>query len=563
MLEFRILGSLEVWGDEGPIKLGGQKQRAVLALLLLNAGRVVPTDTIVDQLWGEHPPPTATTSLQNYVSQLRKLLGSDALVTRPQGYLLRADAEQVDAARFQALYERSKTAEPEARARLLREGLALWRGPPLADFGFEPFAQSEVGRLEELRAVALEDRIDVDLALERHGELVGEVDGLVKDHPLRERLRGQLMLALYRSGRQAEALQAYQDARRTLVDELGIEPSPALQQLHGSMLRQESGLQPVRAGPPVEDHFYEVARAMLSGRLVAVLGSGVNRSGRPDGAAWDLENALYAPDSAEIAAYLARRFECPPDQAGELARVSQYVSVMQGSGPLYDELHAVLDVDFPPGPVHRFLAERGSRSGDSGAAHPLIVTTGFDEGIERAFADEGVELDVVAYIASGSSRGRFLHRRPDGSCAVVETPNTYVEVSPEHRSVLLRLHGQVDREPSRDWESFVVSEDDYIDYLVHSDIATVMPVKLAAKLRRSHLLFLGYDLLDWNLRVFLHRVWGAQSLSYRSWAVQSESSSVEHEFWRRRDVDVVEAPLENYVEELRGRIETLAAEAVG
>jgi DNA-binding SARP family transcriptional activator len=561
---YRLLGPLEAEQGGKPVSIGGQKQRAVLALLLLRAGEVVSSDRLIEDLWGENPPRTAATSLQNAVSQLRKALGAETLMTRAPGYLVDIDKDQVDAHRFERLVRRARGEDPEPRARLLREALELWRGPALADFTYESFAQGEIKRLEDLQLAALEERIDAELELGRAAELVGELEALVDQNPLRERLRGQLMLALYRSGRQAEALQAYQQARQVLVDELGIEPSPALQQLHGAVLRQESGLQPVAAGPPAEDHFLEVARAILSGRLVAVLGSGVNRSGRPEGAAWDFEGAMYAPDSAEVAAYLARRFECPPDQAGQLARVSQYVAVMKGSGPLYDELHAVFDADFPPGPVHRFFADLAAQFGAGGGPHPLIVSTNYDAALERAFAEAGVELDVVSYIASGSNRGRFLHRRPDGSCAVVETPNTYVDVSPEQGPVLLKLHGQVDREPARAWESFVVSEDDYIDYLVHTDIATVMPVKLAAKLRRSHLLFLGYDPLDWNLRVFLHRMWGAQSLSYRSWAVRTGTESVEPEFWRRRDVDVVDAPLEQYLEELRACVETLAtAEAVG
>src|SRR6266545_3842649 len=360
---FRLLGPLESEQGGEPVAIGGQKQRAVLALLLLRAGEVVSTDRLIQDLWGENPPRTAATSLQNAVSQLRKALGAETLVTRGHGYLVDIDKDQVDAHRFERLVRRARGEDPEPRARLLREALELWRGPALADFTYESFAQGEIKRL------------DAELELGRAAELVGELEALVDQNPLRERLRGQLMLALYRSGRQAEALQAYQQARQVLVDELGIEPSPALQQLHGAVLRQESGLQPVAAGPPAEDHFLEVARAMLSGRLVAVLGNGVNRSGRPEGAAWDFEGAMYAPDSAEVAAYLARRFECPPDQAGQLARVSQYVAVMKGSGPLYDELHAVFDADFPPGPVHRFLADQAAQFAAGGGPHPLIVST--------------------------------------------------------------------------------------------------------------------------------------------------------------------------------------------
>src|ERR671911_665592 len=188
MLEFRILGPVEVWDDGRQLQLGGPKQRAVLALLLLDAGRVVSTDRLIDLLWGEQPPPTAATSLQNFVSQLRKLLGADVLVTKPPGYRLEIEPEQLDLERFRRLVQAAK----------FREALALWRGPALADLAFEPFAQNEIARLEELRLAALERRIEADLETGRHAELIGEIEVLVREHPLREKLRRFLMLALYR-----------------------------------------------------------------------------------------------------------------------------------------------------------------------------------------------------------------------------------------------------------------------------------------------------------------------------------------------------------------------------
>ena len=241
VVEFRILGPVEVIDRDKALALGGQKQRAVLAALLIDAGRVVSTDYLVDALWGEQPPKTAATSLQNFVSQLRKALGPEVLVTKPPGYQLRLEPGQLDLDRFTRLVEEARGAGAEERSATLRKALALWRGAPFADFTFESFAQPEIARLNELRLSVLEERIDADLEAGRHAELVGELEPLVAEYPLRERLRAQLMLALYRSGRQAEALQAYQDARSALVDELGIEPSPALSQLHGSILRQDSG----------------------------------------------------------------------------------------------------------------------------------------------------------------------------------------------------------------------------------------------------------------------------------------------------------------------------------
>jgi DNA-binding SARP family transcriptional activator len=527
VLEFRILGPLEVADDGEPLQLSGQKQRALLALLLLDANRVVSTDRIVDALWGEQPPRTAATSLQNFVSQLRKLLGADVVVTKPPGYQLRIAPEQLDLERFTRLVEESRAEPPDERAAKLRRALALWRGRPLADLGFEAFAQQEIGRLEELRLAALEDRVEADLQAGRHKDLVGELEAFADEHPLRERLRSQLMLALYRSGRQAEALQIYHDTRRVLVDELGIEPSPTLQQLHGAILRQDPRLeegQPV--APAAEDRIKDVVETMLAGRLVPVLGA----------------------DVVDLTLRLAERFEYPTN-GGALPQVAQYIAVMKGSGPLYDELHALLDPELQPTVLHRFFAALPPLLRERGAPHQLIVTTSYDLALERAFLDAGEEFDVVSYLAAGRNRGKFCHVAPDGTGTLIEVPNTYAtELSLDRRTIILKLHGQVGRSAEeREWESFVVTEDDYIEYLAQSEVASVVPVALGAKLRRSHFLFLGYTMADWNLRLLLHRLWGDQPLSYRSWAVQPEPMPIEREFWRRRDVDVLEIPLERYI----------------
>jgi len=554
MLEFWILGALEARNRGGEVvALGGQKQRVLLALLLLNAGRVVPTDRLLDELWGEHPPPTAQSSLQNLVSQLRKLLGRDLVVTRAPGYVLQIDATQLDLRRFERMLTTARTLEPGPRAELLREALGLWRGPPLAEFAFERFAENEIGRLEDLRLAAVEDRIDADLELDRHTELVGELEGLVSESPYRERLRGQLMLALYRSGRQAEALRVYQDTRRVLVDELGIEPSRSLQQLHASILRQEAGLEPVAPVMPVGDQHSEAVRALLASRLVVVLGPSVHRSvtGAANGAA-QLPGP-FLPDGTDVVASLANCFDAPAGHEREIARISQYVALVQGVGPLYDELHTLLDQDYEPGDVDRALARVGRLLDELGAPPSLIVSTNYDLAVERAFRDEGVEFDVVSYVAAGRNRGKFLHVAADGAATLVDLPNVYGGI-PTDRTVILKVHGQVDRSPGREWESFVVSEDDYIDYLAQSELASVVPVTIAARLRRSHFLFLGYPLQEWRLRVFLHRVWGQDKAAYRSWAVQPRPEALEREFWRQRGVDLFDVPLAEYVGELERRL---------
>ena len=212
-----MLGPLEVLEGNEPVGLGGARQRAVLAYLLINRGEAVSVDRIVDALWGESPPATATKTVQVYVSRLRKILGAEALATRGHGYALIAEPDSVDADRFErlAVEGRERLAAGDARgaAERLQEALALWRGEPLADVAYESFAGTEASRLEDLRLAALEDRIDAELALGRHAALVPELEALVKEHPTRERVRGQLMLALYRSGRQTDALEAYREGR--------------------------------------------------------------------------------------------------------------------------------------------------------------------------------------------------------------------------------------------------------------------------------------------------------------------------------------------------------------
>ena len=214
-MEFRILGPLEVAHGHEVLPLPGAKQRALLAILLLNANRVVSADRLLDELWAEQPPESGTTALQVQVSRLRKALGDGgkAVVTTASGYALRLARDELDLHRFERLAEEADASEPAVAAAKLREAIALWRGPALADLAYESFAQAAIGRLEELRVTALERRIEADLALGRHALLVGELEELVAEHPLREHLRGQLILALYRSGRQAEALEAYQGAR--------------------------------------------------------------------------------------------------------------------------------------------------------------------------------------------------------------------------------------------------------------------------------------------------------------------------------------------------------------
>ncbi|MFL6068268.1 MAG: BTAD domain-containing putative transcriptional regulator [Gaiellaceae bacterium] len=528
------MGPLEVEGDRGPIVIPGHQQRALLAVLLLEAGRVVPTDRLVDLLWGDAPPRTAATSLQNALSKLRRALGAHVLETRAPGYVLRVGPESIDARRFEQQIRDARRSGPEERREQLQRALGLWRGAALAEFVFDPFAQPEIRRLEELRLIALEERIKADLELGLHGDVVGELEVLVQEHPLRETFCRHLILALYRSGRQAEALDVYRNARARFV-ELGIEPGPALRSLQSEILRHEAGVAAPSGRGANVDEDEEILAALLAGRVVPVLGL--------DGV-------------GDLASHLARAFDVPKDGPIDLARVSQYVATMKGSGPLYDELHTLFEAAVEPTPLHRFLAQLPARLRDRGVPYQLIVSTNYDLALEQAFEEAGEELDIVAYVATGRNRGRFWHRRPDDVPRPIDVPNTYaVELSLERRTILLKLHGAVDPLPEREWESFVITEDDYIDYLRRSELSTVVPVALAAKLRRSHFLFLGYQMADWNLRLILNRIWGDRPVAYRSWAVQQSPTPLAQAFWRRYDVTALDAEPASYLALLERRLE--------
>ncbi len=252
-MDFHILGPLEALEEGQRVALGGSKRRAVLALLLLHANETLNSDRMVDELWGERPPATAAKTLQAHISRLRKALAAasggtalDVVLTRDFGYQLQLDPEHLDAHRFERLVAEGRSdlaaGHPQRAASVLDEALSLWRGRPLADLAYEPFAQREIARLDDLHIAALEQLIEAKLELGRHGEVVAELEGLIAEHPYRERLRGQLMLALYRCDRQADALQAYQDARRVLVDELGIEPAERLRELERAILAHDPAL---------------------------------------------------------------------------------------------------------------------------------------------------------------------------------------------------------------------------------------------------------------------------------------------------------------------------------
>jgi YVTN family beta-propeller protein len=336
-MEFRILGPVEVWEDGRPVPLGRGKQRAVLALLLLNANRVVSSDRLIDQLWNGQPPATAATALQGHISGLRKALGPGVIATRRPGYVLEVEPTQVDLGRFERLRDEARAAlergDPSASADKLREALGLWRGEALADIGFEPSIQAEAARLEDLRLAALEDRIDADLAVGRGAELVDEIQRLVATHPLRERLWGGLMLSLYRSGRQAEALDAYRRARQTLVSELGLEPGPGLRDLERGILAHDPALDPEpRAVPPSKRPGVRRGLVLLAATIVCAVAAALVLAGRGSEGPAIPRNSVAVIDPAKNAVVAA--IELDPNPGPVAAGAGGVWVLSPGSGTI-------------------------------------------------------------------------------------------------------------------------------------------------------------------------------------------------------------------------------------
>jgi hypothetical protein len=300
---------------------------------------------------------------------------------------------------------------------------------------------------------------------------------------------------------------------------------------------------------PDEAHYRRIAKRILDGAIVPFLGAGVNLCGRPEKTSW--ARGQYLPNGAELAKYLAGQVVYPFADETDLLRVSQYVDVMLGDGPLYDQLHYVFDADYAPTPVHRLLARlpamvRTSTS-DRPPCFPLIVTTNYDDALERAFMEVGEPYDLVVYIADDTDeRGLFLHTNADGHSQVIPVPNTYGDLRLDERPVIAKIHGAVGRGVV-ERDSFVITENHYIDYLSHADIAQLIPVNIAKRLRKSHLLFLGYSLKDWNLRVILNRLFEDAPVKWKYWAVQPNPDDIEERSWARRNVDLLDVRLETYI----------------
>jgi hypothetical protein len=309
-----------------------------------------------------------------------------------------------------------------------------------------------------------------------------------------------------------------------------------------------------------DSHFRAVLGAIVEGRLTPFLGAGVNLVGRPQNEHFEL--GRWLPSGRELADHLADMAGYQHEGPRDLARISQWIEVMDGSGPLYDRLHEVFDADYPVTQLHDFLAELpailrglGRLPRPAFPRYPLIVTTNYDDVLEKAFRARDEPFDLVWYVASGEQRGHFLHCTPNGDVREIVVPNEYRDVALTERCAILKIHGAVARTAPFE-DSYVITEDDYIAFLAQADISGLVPVTLAGKLRKSNFLFLGYGLRDWNLRVILHRIWSEQMQTgtYSSWAIQLNPEELDERFWSTRRVDVIDTQLEDYVTKLRERL---------
>jgi hypothetical protein len=357
--------------------------------------------------------------------------------------------------------------------------------------------------------------------------------GRLREHPALTDAASEALVTLQGSPRDDVATAATRQLdRRTLP-----EPEPPAEPLPSEHLRSAAGL---------DSHFDAVLRLLANGRIVPFLGPGVNFIDRSPGA--DL------PSSDELAHYLAQGFRYPPDEPLDLPRISEYVNVLYGPLDLYRHLHRVFDVDSPPNKLHRLFARLPRLFQDRGGSTPLIVTTAFDNRLERAFDEEDQPVDVLTYMARGQWQGRFMHRSPYGSVNFIERPADYPNLAMDRNPIILRLYGGVSRE-DRDLDSFVITEDDYIRYAGFAADRThpFLPPLVTELFKRKSFLYLGQNLRDWNLRIFLNTLPGREGV-VGSWGVYLTPSKADVELWRQRGVDLLDADLLDYTMELERRL---------
>lgn len=297
----------------------------------------------------------------------------------------------------------------------------------------------------------------------------------------------------------------------------------------------------------LERHCQVVSKRLAAGKVIPFLGAGANLCERPGDVDWLEEGFL--PSGAELAGYLAEAYAYPEHDAGDLARVSQYVELSAGDAALFEELRTIFAGDREPNKLHRLLAEIPAtlRAQGRPLTAQLVITTNYDDALERAFAKAGERFDLVYYMDEEDAPGRFVHVRPDATHVEIRRPSTYRAFALGKRTVILKIHGAIDRaDPSGD--SYVITENDYIEYLARESVGKLIPAHLMAKMCSSHFLFLGYGMRDWNLRVILRYVWSEQTRRFASWAIQRNPSEIDRRFWERHGVEIVDVPLEEWVD---------------
>jgi hypothetical protein len=295
-------------------------------------------------------------------------------------------------------------------------------------------------------------------------------------------------------------------------------------------------------------HTKLIGKRIDAGRVIPFLGAGANLCDRPEGADW--RSGRYLPSGSELSRYLAGEYDYPGADARDLVKVAQYVDlVTNGDGALFDELRPVFTGDYRPNRWHRFLAELPARRRAAGGdvELPVVVTTNYDDSLELAFADADEPFDLVYYSAERGESGRFVHLSPEGERRTIPNHTDYDGLDLRRRAVILKIHGDVDTGDA-DADSYVITEDHYIDYLAHGNLSQLIPAYLMARMRNSHFLFLGYAMRDWNLRVILHHIWSQQVRQYGSWAIERAPDPIDERFWMRHGVEIVEARLEDWID---------------
>lgn len=376
------------------------------------------------------------------------------------------------------------------------------------------------------------------------------------DDPESARLLGRLPPPLL-----AQAARAMETLKGSALAEVAASAARELDRLGGKVPEErppaEPEAVPAAVRPPVSDldsHYDAVLHLLANGQVVPFLGAGINLFDRPAGAAWEPD--VYPPSAAEVARSLQESARYPTEESADLLRVSQYVVAVLGRAVLYRELRRLFGSDYPPTPLHRLLARLPGifRSRGRETTPRVIATTVYDDRLERAFADEGEPFDLLTYVAHREHAGRFVYQGADGVRQPIMEARSFSQLRPEERTVILKLHGGLDRLDPED-DSFVITEDDYLDYVARAARLTeFLPPAIVSCLSRSSFLFLGYALRDWNLRVLLRSLWEGQSLSYKSWAVQLRPPEIEVRLWQERDVDMIDFQLEDYVAGLEERL---------